>query len=43
MRFREIVERKCPKNREFIASRMTPALIAEAQKLAPEWKPKKEK
>jgi hypothetical protein len=32
-----------PKNRDFIASRMTPALIAEAQKLVREWKPKKEK
>lgn len=43
MRLREIVERKCPQepgihsNREFIASRMTPA------RSVPEWKPKEEK
>src|SRR5512141_2735038 len=30
-------------NRELVASKMTPAQIAEAQKLAREWKPKKEK
>ena len=28
------------KNRDIIASRMTPAQIAEAQRLAREWKPK---
>ena len=31
------------KSRDFVASKMTPAKIAEAQKLAREWKPKKEK
>ncbi|MCH7888538.1 MAG: sel1 repeat family protein [Proteobacteria bacterium] len=30
------------KNRELVAEKMTPAQIAEAQKLAREWKPKKE-
>ncbi len=29
-------------NRDFIAKRMTPAQIAEAQRLAREWKPKPE-
>jgi hypothetical protein len=28
------------KNRDIVASKMTPAQIAEAQKLAREWKPK---
>jgi uncharacterized protein len=31
------------KSRDFVASRMTPAQIAEAQKLAREWKPKLER
>jgi hypothetical protein len=43
MRLREIVERKCPQEPGFMASRMTPALIAGAQKLAREWKTKKGK
>jgi hypothetical protein len=30
------------KNKDIAASRMTPAQIAEAQRLAREWKPKKE-
>jgi hypothetical protein len=30
------------KNRDFVASMMTPAQIAEAQRLAREWKPKME-
>ena len=30
------------KNREMVAEKMTPAQIAEAQRLAREWKPKKE-
>jgi TPR repeat protein len=34
---------KAEKNRDIAASKMTPAQIAEAQKLAREWKPKKEK
>ncbi len=32
---------KAVKNRDFLAKRMTPAQIAEAQKLAREWRPKK--
>ncbi len=32
---------KLVKNRDHVAKRMTPAQIAEAQKLAREWKPKK--
>ncbi len=32
---------KAVKNRDDVAKRMTPAQIAEAQKLAREWKPKK--
>jgi hypothetical protein len=31
------------KSRNYVASKMTPAQIAEAQKLAREWKPKLEK
>ena len=31
------------KNRDLIAKKMTPAQIAEAQKLAREWKPKPER
>ena len=30
------------KNRDIVAAKMTPAQIAEAQRLAREWKPKKE-
>ncbi len=30
------------KNRNIVAKRMTPAQMAEAQRLAREWKPKKE-
>ncbi len=30
------------KNRDIVAGKMTPAQIAEAQRLAREWKPKKE-
>jgi hypothetical protein len=30
------------KNREIVASRMTPTQISEAQRLAREWKPEKE-
>ena len=32
---------KAARNRDIVAERMTPAQIAEAQKLAREWKPKK--
>ena len=32
---------KAIKNRDIVASKMTPAQIAEAQRLAREWKPKK--
>jgi TPR repeat protein len=31
------------RNRDIVASKMTPAQIAEAQRLAQEWKPKKER
>jgi hypothetical protein len=31
------------KSRDFVASKMSPAQVAEAQKLAREWKPKKER
>jgi TPR repeat protein len=31
------------RNRDHVASRMTPAQIAEAQKVAREWKPRKER
>jgi len=34
---------KAEENRENLASKMTPAQIAESQKLAREWKPKGEK
>ncbi len=33
-------EKQAVKNRDIVAKRMTPAQIAEAQKLAREWKPK---
>ncbi len=33
---------KAVKNRDIVAAKMTPAQIAEAQRLAREWKPKKE-
>jgi uncharacterized protein len=33
---------KARRNRDSVASKMTPAQIAEAQRLAREWKPKKE-
>ena len=32
---------KAVKNRDIVAAKMTPAQIAEAQRLAREWKPKK--
>jgi hypothetical protein len=35
--------KKAIHNRDLVASKMTPAQIAEAQKLAREWKPKKER
>jgi TPR repeat protein len=35
--------KKAIHNRDLVASKMTPAQIAEAQRLAREWKPKKEK
>jgi uncharacterized protein len=34
---------KAEKNRDRVASKMTPAQITETQKLAREWKPKKER
>ncbi len=34
---------KAAKNRDMVAAKMTPAQIAEAQKLAREWKPKLER
>ena len=34
---------KAVKNRDRVAAKMTPAQIAEAQKLAREWKPKPER
>jgi uncharacterized protein len=36
-------QQRCQKNRDTIAERMTPEQIAEAQKLAREWKPKPER
>ncbi len=33
---------KAVKNRDILAAKMTPAQIAEAQRMAREWKPKKE-
>ena len=42
-RYRPGTERaKAVKNRDIVAEKMTPAQIAEAQRLAREWKPKKE-
>ena len=41
-RFTESEGEQAVKNRDFVASKMTPAQIAEAERLAREWKPKKE-
>ena len=38
--YEEFWTAEAAKNREFVAAKMTPAQIAEAQKLAREWKPK---
>jgi hypothetical protein len=37
------VQENAKSNRDLVASNMTPAQIAEAQRLARGWKPKKEK
>jgi TPR repeat protein len=39
----QVTREKATGNRDLVASRMTPAQVAEAERLAKEWKPKKER